>query len=229
MFGLRKNGGGARLTYSQAGEDFVIYSALQFLLQGKRKPTYLDIGANDPKNLSNTFLLYKNGSHGILVEPNIDLCNKLKKVRRKDIVLNCGVAEKHGMLTYYIMNSHTLNTFYKEEAEFYEKQGRRILEEKQVEVITINEIFEKYGNVDFLSIDAEGMDFEIIKSIDFERYLPLVICLETQVYRGMKRDDFGEINNFLAKKGYMVYGDTMLNTIYVNRKAYISIFENVKK
>ena len=217
--------GGVRLvnssiSYAQCAEDIIICQLMDEVLKG-RKPVYLDIGANDPRMLSNTYLMYKNGSRGILVEPNIKLCRKLERVRRRDTVLNCGVAKKRGKLTYYEMDSHTLNTFSREEAERAKKFGNKIVGKREIDVITINDIIEKYGKVDFLSVDVEGKDFEIIKSLDFTRFAPIAICMETQEYYGTKRADFGEINAFLAQKGYMIYADTMLNTIYVAQGAYM--------
>lgn len=165
------------ISYAQCGEDIIIRWLMGILK--KREYSYFDIGANDPKVLSNTYLMYKSGNRGILVEPNINVCKKLKRVRKKDTVLNCGVAEQKGKLTYYLMDNNVLNTFSKEEAERCVKYGNKIIGKREIEVITINEILEKYGKVDFLSVDVEGKDFEIIKTLDFKRFAPLVICMET--------------------------------------------------
>lgn len=208
-----------RVSYSQTGEDLIILDLLKVEL-GKKNISYMDIGANEPRFLNNTYLMYKNGARGILVEPNIKLCKKLKKYRKKDIVLNCGVAAEHGKLTYYMMDSDKINSFSKEEIEEYIKLGHELLGQQDIEVFTINEILEKHGRVDFLSIDVEGLDFEILKALNYKDYGPIVICVETQEYGGGKRNDFDEINQFLFGKGYMIYADTMLNTIYVSREMF---------
>lgn len=208
-----------RISYSQTGEDLIILDFLKLEL-GRKDITYMDIGANEPKFLNNTYLMYKEGNKGILVEPNVNLCKKLERYRKRDIVLNCGVAGEHGKLTYYMMESDKINSFSKDEMEEYVKLGHKLLGEKEIEVFAINEIFEKYGSVDFLSIDVEGLDFEILKSLNYRKYAPTVICVETQEYGGGKRDDFEEINQFLFGNGYMIYADTMLNTIYVNSEEF---------
>lgn len=221
---FKKTGGyrlvNSNISYAQCGEDLIACWLMGGLLKGKQ-PSYMDIGANDPKMLSNTYLMYKNGGRGILVEPNTRMCKKLKKVRSGDKVLNYGVAEKRGKLTYYIMDKEVLNTFSEEEVERCAKFGNRVVRKKEIDVITINDIMEKCGKVDFLSIDVEGKELEILRTLDFTRFAPLAICVETQEFFGTKREDFSETDKLLVQKGYMVYADTMLNTIYVDKKAYM--------
>lgn len=226
---FRKVGGTAlvnsNISYAQCGEDIIICYLMRILK--KKSYSYLDIGANDPKLLNNTYLMYKAGNRGVLIEPNMNVCERLKKVRKGDKILNCGVAGQKGKLTYYLMDDDTLNTFSMEEAEKYVKYGSKMVGQKEIEVITINEIMKKYGKVDFLSIDVEGKDFEILKTLDFEKFSPLVICMETNEYCGTKREDFGEIKEFLERKGFMIYADTMINTIYVEKMAYLGSLANI--
>lgn len=149
------------------------------------------------------------------------MCQKIIRVRPKDIVLNYGLAPEAGKLTYYMMNSDKINSFSAEEVKEYVKLGYQVIGTKSLSVVTINQILRKYGKVHFLSIDVEGLDFAILKSLDYENFAPICICVETCEHGGLKRDDFEELNTFLGDKGYMVYADTMLNTIYVNKKRYI--------
>ena len=64
-------------------------------------------------------------------------------------------------------------------------------------------------------MDVEGIDFDILKALDFDSFAPDCICIETAEYYGGKRPDFDELNRFMSQKGYMIYGDTFINTIYV--------------
>ena len=79
----------ARKSYAEMGEDLILASIFQQLRI--EHPTYLDIGAWDPIELSNTYLLYCTGSRGVLVEPNPAFCEKLRRIRPRDVVLNVGV------------------------------------------------------------------------------------------------------------------------------------------
>ena len=71
---------GANPSFAQSGEDVIVRQLLEEL--GVKKPTYLDIGARYPVRMNNTFLLYRSGGRGVLVEPNVDLIRSLKRKRR---------------------------------------------------------------------------------------------------------------------------------------------------
>jgi hypothetical protein len=116
------------------------------------------------------------------------------------------------------MSARSLNTFSKEEAERLVAQGEfRISEVKKIKTININKLFEKYFIPDFLSIDVEGIDFEIIQSINFNLNRPKVICVETAEFSpvppGIK---VYESIDFLKEKGYIFYADTYNNSIFLD-------------
>lgn len=178
----------------------------------------MDLGANDPVILSNTFYFYENGSNGILVEPNTNLTDRAEIMRPRDKVINAGVGEIEGSLDYYMLDAHTLNTCSRKEAEEYEKLGHKIIEVKTIPIIPVNDLLKEQGHTDFLSLDVEGIDFDILKAIDYERYAPTCICIETIEYLGGKRDDNEEICKFLMDKGYIAFADTYINTIFVLKK-----------
>lgn len=225
-----------RRSYSQSGEDIIIsdlFNKLQI-----NKPTYLDIGANEPVALSNTYRSYTRGSRGVCVEPNPVLYSKLLKIRRKDISINAGVAfDEQKEATYYIFPEklHGLNTFSRTEAEFWENTGTTEIGKHKTEkkmlmpLISINEVIKKYfrPHPNFISIDVEGLDLQIIKSLNFEKYKPEVFCVETLRYseRGMETKN-QELIDFLKSKGYFVYADTYINTIFCRKDVYKSIFYN---
>jgi FkbM family methyltransferase len=219
-----------RRSYSQSGEDIIIsdlFSRLQI-----NKPSYLDIGANEPVALSNTYRLYTRGSHGVCVEPNPVLYKKLLTKRSKDVCINAGVAfDEQKKATYYIFPEklHGLNTFSKTDAEFWETTGtteigRHKIEKKiMMPLISINEIIEKHllPHPNFITIDVEGLDLGIIKTLDFEKYKPEVFCVETLQYAKNNIETKNrELINFLQGMGYFVYADTYINTIFCSKNAY---------
>ncbi|MEO8577879.1 MAG: FkbM family methyltransferase, partial [Gemmatimonadales bacterium] len=90
------------------------------------------------------------------------------------------------------------------------------------DVLPVNKILETYfpnEAPDFVSIDAEGVDFDIIKSYDFEKFAPKVLCIETINYtpdgRGTRRMD---LCRMIEEKGYFEYANTNINSIYVSRQ-----------
>jgi len=207
-----------KASYSQSGEDLIVKFVFNSL--GIKKPSYLDIGAHQPYYISNTALLYQNGSRGINIEPDPSLFALINRARRKDVNLNCGVGDIEGVMDFYVINTSTLNTFSKVEAESYSKQGDyKVIKTIPVLVKTLDSILNEHFNrkfPDFLSLDVEGMDEAIIKSIDYKSSCPTVICIETISFsnsgNGVKNNS---IVDFLESRGYMVYADTHINTIFV--------------
>lgn len=210
----------ANNSYSQCGEDLIVQYI--FNLRGINKPTYIDIGANDPFSISNTALFYKKGCRGINIEANPNLIGKFYQYRSEDINLNVGVGGKEDVLDFFIMNDSTLSSFSKEECDNYVSTGKyHVVEIKKIAITRIQNIIDTYFNgvsPDFLTLDAEGMDFEILKTIDFERISPKVICVEAAEYSpigaGERRN---ELIDFLVGKGYYEYANTNLNAIMVRR------------
>jgi FkbM family methyltransferase len=212
-----------QMSYSQCGEDLIIRYIFRSL--GISKPTYIDIGTNDPIKINNTYLFYKNGSRGILIEPNQALCPLIKKKRSKDICLNIGVAIKNSETTgdLYIMSSHTLSTFSKEEAEKYVQFGsQKIKEIAKVKLVPLNAIIKKYGNgtPNLISLDTEGLDLQILQSLNWDKYRPEVVCVETLTYtENQTEQKIPEILEFMKNKNYGIYADTYINTIFVDKNA----------
>jgi len=205
-------------SYSQCGEDLIIDYV--FKLRGIKTPTYLDVGANEPFTLNNTAYFYEKGSRGVNIDANPFLIDKFNILRPDDININVGIYDKDDSLNFYILNDHTLSTFSKEEAVIVTRNSKYYIKEVfQVNVVRLNSIFEKYFNdsaPDLLSIDVEGLDFEIIKSLDFSKYKPKVICIEAAEYSPIgagKRKS--ELINYIMDNGYYEYANTNLNAILV--------------
>lgn len=121
-----------------------------------------------------------------MIELNPYLYNNIVRKRKKDICLNVGIGtELKSKADFYIMSSNTLSTFSNEEAERYQQYNNQNIEHIiQVSMITINEAikenFTSYPN--FISLDVEGLDFDILKSFDFNKYRPEIFCIETLTY-----------------------------------------------
>jgi FkbM family methyltransferase len=206
-------------SYSQCGEDLIVEFVLKNNLKVKNI-NYLDIGTNHPVKFNNTYKFYQQGSTGVLVEPDYDLFTILKNKRPKDITLNAGVDKKERELDFYLLEPDTLNTFSIKEVEQYKKfYNAKVRNVVKVPTININNILKKYFNktLDFLSIDVEGLDYAIVSSIDFDKIRPKVICVESMIYEKnnvLKKSK--KIKNLLYSKGYFMYADTFVNSIYVD-------------
>jgi FkbM family methyltransferase len=210
----------ARLSFSQCGEDLLIDHI--FKLRGIRHPSYLDIGAFHPWRLSNTAYFYLNGSRGVNVEPNPNLILAFHNERPLDVNLNVGIGEAEGVLDFYEISDRTLSTFSKKEADACAANGQGIAAVHQVQVITLANVLAQAGLdqfPDFLSLDVEGLEEEILRGLGTQHQYPKVICVETAEYSptgsGAKRTD---LIAFIERKGYYLYADTNLNSIFVKNE-----------
>jgi FkbM family methyltransferase len=220
----------SQLVYAHSGEDLIL--AHLFYKLNIERPSYLDIGANHPAFISNTYYFYLRGSRGVCVEPNPFLAKKIRQLRNKDIVINAGVGIGEATeADFYLFpdDAHGLSTFVKEEAEYWQTTGMKrrgkIAYEKVIKMslVTINSLMEKYfkAGPDFISLDVEGYDLGILQSLNFELYAPKVICVETISYDKDQREiKNAEIIQFLQGKGFQIYADTHVNTIFLNNKVH---------
>lgn len=191
------------ITYAQHGDDLILLNIFDSI--GVERPSYLDIGAHHPFDISNTALLYARGSRGVNVEANPNLIGDFFIHRPEDITLNCGVAEASGEMTFYMIDARSgRNSFSKEAVDEFVRihPGFAICEQRKIRVLTVNEIINQYCNgvfPDLLSIDVEGMEEQILKGIEFERWAPKIICAET--CESLGRDDTALVG-FLKSVGY---------------------------
>lgn len=209
-----------RSSYSQSGEDLIIKNI--FGERGIAKPTYIDIGAHDPHYLNNTALFYYSGCSGINIEPDPELFKRFLRSRKRDTNLNIGIAEKAGRLDLHIMSSPTLNTFSEKEAKSYVRKGYHIIGKKKIKVANINSIIKKYCKgiaPSLLTVDIEGLDYDVLKTVNYSVFSPEVVCVETI---GFTTDGSGKkdnrISNLLQKNGYSIYADTKINTIFAKNR-----------
>lgn len=208
-------------TYSQAGEDAI--ASYFFSSLGIQKPTYLDIGTNDPIYGNNTFLFYKRGSRGVCIEADPSLMPAIRKARHNDVLLNAAVTfDDRKEAEFYIFEERAHNTLSKEEAEIRQQDQRsRLVDTIRIPLVSINEVIAQHLKKapDFLSIDVEGVDLEILKSLDLERFRPALICAETVAFSwDHTNEKDSEIGAHLQSKDYEVYADTHINTLFADRR-----------
>ena len=208
-----------RISHSQCGEDLIVEYLLN--LKGVTKPTFLDVGAHHPVYLNNTLIFYNNGARGVNIEANKSLIKDFNNFRPDDINLNIGVGVESEIKNFYIFEDATLSTFSKVESDNFLTLGQKLKEVVQVSVMPLNEIFSTYfkdKSPDLLFLDIEGLDFDIIKTIDFKKNRPLIICVESHFYdpKGMGAKNI-EMCKYLFENDYYEYSDTGLNSIFIDR------------
>lgn len=208
-------------SYSQCGEDIIIAYVLNLLL-GSKKIRYLDIGANHPFQLSNTALLYKSGGQGILIEPDPFFADLLRKKRPRDSVMQCGIHfSGEAVADFYVMDTQTLNTFSRIEMERYISLGHHLSATLPIPLKDINSVLEVAGDLDFINLDIEGLDHDVLKMVNWNKFRPTCICVETLTYDTLQEPKkLSETIKLMLSKDYFVYADTFINTIFIDNKRW---------
>lgn len=200
--------------YSQEGEDILIERYLGI----KSKGFYIDIGAHHPFRFSNTYYFYRQGWSGINIEPNPELFGLLSKHRPRDINLNIGLSNKPQDLTYYYFEEAAYNTFSQEIAMQLIANNNILIRKEQFATTTLPLALKNFilpTQVDFLSIDTEGMDLDILMTNDWEQLRPQLILAELKANDTRSAWE-SKMNRYLEQKNYRLVSK-LYNSILFER------------
>lgn len=212
-------------SFSQAGEDQVIRFLINDCLKIK-EPSYLDIGTHHPLFGNNTFYFYSRGSKGVCVEPDARYAALIKKYRKRDVFLQAGMSTgNQTSATFFLFPKKYAgwNTLLREEAEKRQAETGIKFQPVEVPLVNINEVVKQHFDTwpTIVSIDVEGLDLAILQSLDFDRYKPEIICAESITFSTVNdQSKITDISNFMLSKGYFVFGDTYVNTIFCKKEAF---------
>jgi len=202
-------------SYSQDGEDLVLKAIMN--KRYTHNGFYVDVGAHHPFRFSNTAIFYKKGWKGINIEPTPNLITAFNKYRKRDINLNVGIAEKEGELTFYEFDEPALNSFNKDlSVDRNNNTSYNIISQKQIKVFTLEQILDKYmnknQNIDFITIDVEGLDLSVLSSNNWEKYRPNYVLVEAEI--NFEEPQRNEIYAFLSSRSYELIGKTLRTLIF---------------
>ena len=195
-------------TYSQHREDLFIRDYFS-----NKLGTYIEVGANHPIKISPTYLLYRIGWNGLTVEPIPHLYQMHKRMRRRDQHLNAAVGENRGKLNFFEVIPDIFSTFDKDQAERLVASGAILATTYEMDIVTLFDIYQTYfANqlVDFVSIDTELYDLQVLSGNDWSVFRPQLIMCEDSLEVG--------ISNFLEGVDYKM----------IKRIGYNIFFENTK-
>jgi FkbM family methyltransferase len=218
--------GYALKSYSQEGEDMI----LKRLFGGQLTGFYLDVGAHHPMRFSNTYYFYKIGWSGINIDAMPNSMHLFKKKRPKDINIEIAISDKKQVLTYYAFNDSALNGFSKElsKERVNKNDNYHIIFERDLETSTLTEILDRNlpvnQEIDFLSIDVEGLDFMVLQSNDFKKYKPKVILIEI-LGSSLKVIQNNKITKFLNQYNYSIYAKTVNTVFFIENEFCVKRFK----
>jgi FkbM family methyltransferase len=164
------------ISYAQNAEDVV----LARLFAGQRTGRYVDVGAGDPIEASVTKHFYEQGWRGVNVEPIPLLVERLRADRPGDVTLAVAVGAKSGSAVLHVVGHEwgwsTLND---QLAQGYRDERKWDVHEIEVELVTLASLLDEHpGPVDFLKIDVEGLEQDVIEGADWARHRPRVVVVE---------------------------------------------------
>lgn len=197
----------SRRYYSQFGEDAVLG---EIFGRRKRNGTYVDIGCYHPRKHSNTWLFYRRGWSGLLVDIERAKLIACKLLRPRDTVLLSAVSDRAGRLPFYGPKKYSVLTSLDKRRPDFKKLG-------EIDCRTLTEILDTHfsaDKIDLLSIDVEGHDFQVLKGLDFERYKPAVIVIESWDATDIETIQESPVNRLLDREGYRLAAWTGLSLIY---------------
>jgi len=204
------------LSYTQNMEDY----HLSLAFAGQRTGTYIDVGAGHPIADNVSFWFYERGWQGIVVEPQRSLIELYARVRPRDSRI-CGlVGQRCGQAAFYVFDrlhglSTTIETYAHAAAGLGD--GYRAV---HVPMVTLAQLCDDHHvtSIDFLKVDVEGAESDVLCGGDWRRHRPKVVIVEA-VKPGTGEPCWGEWEPFLVSHGYRFALFDTLNRFYVAQEA----------
>jgi FkbM family methyltransferase len=205
------------ISFAQNAEDVVLGRCFRDQDSGR----YIDIGAAHPTDHSVTRHFYEAGWRGINVEPHPEFLRLLQEARPEDVNLGCAVGHPSGRSTFFLgpFEHPGGSTLCREVAAqaWTDPLARTI----DVQVISLDELFDRYvgdgTTIDFLKVDVEGSEREVIAGCAWQRWRPRVLIVEATV-PNTEVQCHGEWEPILLRSGYDLALFDGLNRFYVRHE-----------
>jgi hypothetical protein len=210
-------------SFAQEGEDLI----LKIHFQGKTTPGfYVDVGAFHPFRFSNTYLFYRQGWRGINLDATPGVMSAFERHRPRDINLQQPIANGRHELPFYIFNEPALNGFSKTLSEARDAGAApgpyHIVETIALQTAPLREVLAHHlpagQAIDFMSVDAEGLDLDVLRSNDWDRYRPEIVLAEAADGTGLEAVANSELSRFMREKGYEAMTRTP-RTVFFHRRS----------
>jgi len=210
--------GGRRRAYSQIGEDL----ALSCILRSE-PGFYVDVGCNHPRRNSNTFALYKAGWRGICIDANPELIKQFKRLRPRDVSVCAAISDEEKDLTFTECVDDAFSSLDGEHVANWKARTaiarQRIVRTRMLGAI-LNELNSPHA-FDLLSVDVEGHDANVLRSIDLDAYRPQVIVVEMHGF-DINSPEKNDIYRYLVARSYRLAGFLVLNGYFIRSNGEVS-------
>ena len=208
-------------SFSGGAQDLII----NYFFKNKSKGIYLDIGCFHPFIGNNTYKLFQKGWNGINIDLDFHTIDLFNYFRKNDSNINIGVSDKTGNQDlYFFHNRAAINTL-------SQLRGKNFKEIKKIKTDTLNNIIQatkfKDCKIDFLSVDVEGYEMQVLRDFNFKKYCPDLIVVEylepnlEQVEfhnQSLKNIFQSELYNFMIKNDYTMVNWLHSDLIFVSNR-----------
>jgi len=202
-----------RCSYSGEGEDLILAKIFGDASHG----FYIDVGCYHPKINSNTYSFYRRGWNGVNIDANPESIRKFNAFRPRDKNINVGISSEPGELPYYMFNEPAINTFSKD---LYETRLKipwvTFSGISMVQTKPLRDVLDSIplpAEIDLLDVDVEGFDLDVLRSNDWNRFLPKVVMVEEQNTSATSFEDL-ETFKYLVPRGYALVAKTYSTVIF---------------
>jgi FkbM family methyltransferase len=206
------------ISYAQNFEDVMLARAFA----GRDRGFYVDVGAADPINLSVTKWFYDLGWSGLNIEPNAQLFERLVADRPRDINLNCGVGAVASEAQFFELDVGELSSFDPRVKQNADGIGTT----RVMSVAPLTDLLAQHCDgraIDFLKIDVEGWELEVLKGLDLRRFRPAIVLAEATVPQ-TRVESHGEWEPLLLAADYsFVYFDGVNRFYLANEHAELKV------
>lgn len=203
------------LSFSQEGEDGV----LERIFERKSCGFYVDVGSHHPQRFSNTYRLYLRGWNGINIDPLPGSKKRFDALRQRDINLELGVSDSTGELAYYSFDEPALNTF---DPIVAASRNLPFISKDRIQVLPLRDVLDRHldsnQKIDFLTIDAEGLDLQVLRSNDWARYRPSYVLAEALGMRDLNEVISSELYAYMASHGYSLFAKCVNTLFFVDQR-----------
>lgn len=190
-----------KVSYSQYGEDIFL---LEFF-KDRTPGFYVDVGAFHPRQFSNTYALYARGWRGINIDGNPGSMDLFRVLRARDLNVETLVSDEAGVIDFASWGMSSENSADPGQMAGVAKQEGREPVYYKLNAVRLDEILDRFApkntEIDLLSVDVEGMDLKVLKSLSWEKYRPTIVLVESyggNILEVIQSDIYG----FMIAKGY---------------------------
>jgi FkbM family methyltransferase len=189
-------------SYSQFGED--LFLARRFA--DKNDGYFVDVGAYHPRQLSNTYALYRRGWRGINIDATPGSMKLFQVLRPRDVNVEAAVSNVRGEIAFSSWGSSPENTAYRPQIDGVSAAhgtGKVV----NLSAVPLSELIAKLPNrpqqIDLLNVDVEGLDLEVLRSFDWQSYKPTIVIVE-QFSESVHQLVESDLYAFMSARGYQL-------------------------